>query len=95
MVLGEAYQHADPPHGLDLLRARDYGASRRPAEKRKELPPPHSITSLSPSGSWCLVLELPGSRYRTPSGFMPLREADLFESRRDGNPEHHEFRDGL
>jgi len=44
-------------------------------------------TSSAPSGSWYLVPELPGSRYHTPGWFRAWREADLFESGRDGRPE--------
>src|SRR5262249_33154619 len=46
IVLGEAHQHADPPHSVALLRARrERPRRRRAAEQRDELPSPHSITS--------------------------------------------------
>src|SRR5712692_11210551 len=51
------------------------------------------MASSAPSGSWCLVSELPGSEYRTPGWFHAWREADLFQSGWEGKPEHHEFRD--
>src|SRR5262249_13995918 len=46
IALGQAHQHADPPHTLGgLLRARHERPRRRAAEQRDELAPPHSITS--------------------------------------------------
>src|SRR5262249_14909936 len=46
IALGEALQHADPPHALALLRAhRERPRHRRTTEQRDELAPPHSITS--------------------------------------------------
>ena len=44
-------------------------------------------------GYYLMPLVLPGSEYRTPGWFHAWREADLFQSGRDGKPEHHEFRD--
>src|SRR5262249_2844477 len=45
VVLGEAHQHANPPHSVALLRARRKRPCRRAAEQRHELAPLHSITS--------------------------------------------------
>src|SRR4051794_29887190 len=46
VVGGRAYQHANPPEALILLRAGRYRPrGHRAAEQRDELPPLHSITS--------------------------------------------------
>src|SRR5262249_15392623 len=48
IVLGEAQQHANPPHSVALLRARrERPRDCRAADERDELAPPHSITSVA------------------------------------------------
>ena len=51
IALGPIHRHADPPHSLGLLRSRPERPSRRAAEKRHRLSPPHSITSSARASS--------------------------------------------
>src|SRR5262249_15105006 len=52
IVCGEVHEHADAPYALALLRARrERPRSRRAAEQRDELTPPHSITSSAATSS--------------------------------------------
>src|SRR5215472_10361257 len=46
IALGQPHQHADPPHSMGFLRARDARpCDWRPAEQQNELAPSHSIAS--------------------------------------------------
>src|SRR5512132_2485193 len=66
IVCRENVEHADAPHALGLLRAhREWPCSRRAAEQRDELAPPHSITSSAATGSLSGTVR--------PSAFAVLR----------------------
>src|SRR5262249_29466215 len=47
----KTHQHADPPHLLGLRARRKRPRDRRPAEKRDEIAPFHSITSSASESS--------------------------------------------